>query len=143
MRYTFRYSIVLIFWLLWIPDLHTTYQHLSNSQAIGLTGTATGCVFFIPLALRYGRRPIYIVSLTVMAAMCLWQALMTSVKELYAISLITGLAGATNETIVQMTVCLLYFTSSSCHVLISPNVPSRSPTSSSFINAEQPMPSTW
>lgn len=54
--------------------------------------------------MKYGRRPVYIVSLAVMTAMSIWNARMQSLAELYIISLVTGLAGATNETIVQMTV---------------------------------------
>ncbi|KAM0543288.1 hypothetical protein ACHAPJ_012372 [Fusarium lateritium] len=41
--------------------------------------------------------------------MAAWQAAMQSLVELYIVSLITGLAGAVNETIVQMTIADVFF----------------------------------
>lgn len=94
-----------VFWQLWVKDLNVTFNQLTIAQALGLMGTALGCVFFIPFAIKYGRRPVYIVSMAVMTVMAVWMANMTTRGELYAIQILTGLAGATNETIVQMTVC--------------------------------------
>lgn len=99
-----RYSVPPIFWQLWVEEFQFSFGQLTNSNAIGLIGTAFGCIFIIPFAIKYGRRSIYILSLAVMTAMSIWNARMNSLTELYIISLITGLAGATNETIVQMTV---------------------------------------
>jgi MFS family permease len=59
---------------------------------------------FIPLARKFGRRPVYLVSTAVMAAMSFWTAEMTSLGELYGTNILFGLAGATNEAIVQITV---------------------------------------
>lgn len=102
---TNRYSIYIVFWQLYIVDLRTTFAGLTAASAVGLAGTALGCIFLIPCAIKYGRRPVYIISLAVMSACAAWQAKMTSIGEMYAIMMISGLAGATNETIVQMTVC--------------------------------------
>lgn len=88
-----QYSIVTVFWQLWVIDLNCTFEQLNNSQAIGLTGTAVGCMIFIPLAIKYGRRSVYILSILVMLGMAIWNARMNSITELYIISLITGLAG--------------------------------------------------
>lgn len=84
------------------------YSQLNNAISTNNAGLSMGCVLFIPLARKYGRRPVYVISTAIMAAMCFWTARMQSVAELYVTQLITGLAGAVNETIVQMTV------SSSC-----------------------------
>ncbi|KAH7137426.1 major facilitator superfamily domain-containing protein [Dactylonectria estremocensis] len=102
-------SLPLIFWVLWIPEFGWTYDQLNNSQAIGLVGTATGCIFFIPLAIKYGRRSVYVVSIAVIVATAAWQARMTTIAELYLSTFIFGLANAVNETIVQMTIADLYF----------------------------------
>ena len=84
-----------------------TYSQLNNALAVNYAGTASGCVFFIPFAIKYGRRPVYLISTLLMAAIAFWTARIQSVGELYATSLLVGLAGATNETIVQMTVRLV------------------------------------
>lgn len=132
-----QYSIVTVFWQLWIIDLKCSFEQLNNSQAIGLTGTAVGCMIFIPLAIKYGRRPIYIASMLVMLGMAIWNARMNSITELYIISLITGLAGATNETIVQMTVRLF------AAPFDAANMSNRSPTCSSFTKEQPRMDVTW
>lgn len=87
-----------------IPDLKVDYSQLNNASAINYAGTGAGCIFFIPFAVKYGRRPVYLVSTAMMAAMSFWSARMTTVAELYITNLLAGLAGSTNETIVQMTV---------------------------------------
>lgn len=81
-----------------------TYSQLNNATSVNNAGLSMGCVLFIPFARKYGRRPVYLVSTAVLAAMAFWTAKMQTVAELYVTNLLTGLAGAVNETIVQMTV---------------------------------------
>ncbi len=99
-----RAAIPAIFWVLWVPEFDSNYSEMNTSLAIAYAGTSVGCVFFIPVAIKYGRRSVYIVSLTAMLVCTVWQAKMTTIVELYVSSLILGMANATNETIVQMTV---------------------------------------
>ncbi|XRM47097.1 hypothetical protein ABZX51_010098 [Aspergillus tubingensis] len=70
-------SIQAIFWQLMVVDLDVTYAQLNRAMSVNFVGLAVGCVFFIPLAKKFGRRP--------------------------------GLAGATNESIVQITISDLFF----------------------------------
>ncbi|OAQ77947.1 MFS transporter [Purpureocillium lilacinum] len=102
-------AIPAIFWVLWVPEFDSNYSEMNTSLAIAYAGTSVGCVFFIPVAIKYGRRSVYIVSLTAMLVCTVWQAKMTTIVELYVSSLILGMANATNETIVQMTVADMYF----------------------------------
>lgn len=92
------------YWQLIGPELNFTLVQLSNSVSVNLVGLAMGCVFFIPLTRKYGRRPTYMISTAILAAMSFWTARMNSLVELYITNLIYGLAGATNETVVMMTV---------------------------------------
>lgn len=85
-------------------DMDLTYTQLTNSASINLVGLAVGCLLFIPLAKKYGRRPVYLVSTLIMVAMSFWSARMKTLGELYGTNLLFGLAGATNEAIVQITV---------------------------------------
>lgn len=99
-----RLSIQTVFWQDLVPDLNVDYNQLNIALAINYAGTGCGGFLFIPLAIKYGRRPVYLISTAIMAATCFWTARVGSVKSLYATNLISGLAGSTNETIVQMTV---------------------------------------
>ncbi|KAI1385664.1 major facilitator superfamily domain-containing protein [Hypoxylon trugodes] len=104
-----QFCIPFVFWTLWLRDFQCTYTQLNTSAAFMHTGAALGGIFLIPMAIKYGRRPVYIGSLTVMTAMVVWQACMKRVTELYITSLIVGLAGSTNETLAQMSIADLFF----------------------------------
>lgn len=87
-----------------VVDLNATYAQLNRAMSVNFVGLATGCVLFIPLAKKFGRRPVYLVSTAVMLAMAFWLSEITTIAELYVTNFFQGLAGATNETIVQITV---------------------------------------
>lgn len=87
-----------------VLDLNVTYSQLNQAMSVNFVGLATGCVLFIPLAKKFGRRPIYIVSTALMLATTFWTCRLESLAELYITNLLQGLAGATNETIVEITV---------------------------------------
>jgi MFS family permease len=87
-----------------VIDLNVTYSQLNQAMSVNFVGLATGCVLFIPLAKKFGRRPVYIVSTALMLATAFWTARIESLAELYITNLLQGLAGATNETIVEITV---------------------------------------
>lgn len=90
-----------------VVDLHVTYAQLNRTVSVNFVGLAMGCALLIPLAKKYGRRPIYIASTVVMLATSFWTARLESLAELYVCNLLQGLAGATNEAIVEITVCFL------------------------------------
>ncbi|KAM6529264.1 hypothetical protein FALCPG4_007411 [Fusarium falciforme] len=102
-------SLPILFWVLWIPELRWTYGQLNAASAVNYVGTAVGCMLFIPPAVKYGRRPMYILSTAIILAMAVWSACLSSLPELFISQLLFGLANATNETIVEMTVADMYF----------------------------------
>lgn len=128
------FSTQIIFWQQMSVDLGLTYKQLNNSSSVNFVGLSFGCLLFIPFARKFGRRPVYLVSTAVMAAMAFWTSEISSLGELYGTNFLYGLAGATNEAIVQITVSLN--TISSC-VLYSADLhsTSRSPTSASCTTA--------
>ena len=85
-------------------DLDTSVDLLSHGNSAQLAGLALGCVFFIPFAVKYGRRPVYILSVALMAGGSWWTSRVQSYPELLCANFVTGIAGAINETTVQMTV---------------------------------------
>lgn len=87
-----------------VVDMDVTYTQLNRAVSVSFVGLAMGCVFFIPLAKKYGRRPVYLASTAALLATSFWSGEMKSLPELYLTNLLQGLAGATNEALVQITV---------------------------------------
>ncbi|KAB8244539.1 major facilitator superfamily domain-containing protein [Aspergillus flavus] len=102
-------SIQQIFWQLMVVDLNVTYAQLNNAMSVNFVGLAMGCVFFIPFAKKFGRRPVYLISTALMLVTSFWAAEIKTLAELYITNLLQGLAGATNEAIVQITIADLFF----------------------------------
>ncbi|CAL5873661.1 uncharacterized protein PFLUO_LOCUS7943 [Penicillium psychrofluorescens] len=102
-------SIQSIFWQQMVVNLHVSYTQLNQAMSVNYVGLAMGCVFFIPLAKKYGRRPVYIVSTALMLVTTFWTANMHSLTELYVTNLLQGLGGATNEAIAEITIADLFF----------------------------------
>ncbi|KAK8069997.1 major facilitator superfamily transporter [Apiospora phragmitis] len=102
-------TIQTVFWQQISVDLDLTIPQLSNGNSVQLAGLATGCIFFVPFAVKYGRRPVYVASIVVLAAVTWWTARMETYTEVILTNLFTGLAGAVNETTVQMTISDLFF----------------------------------
>lgn len=123
-----RLSIQQIFWQQMLVDLNITYTQLNQSMSVNFVGLAVGCVLYIPWAKKYGRRPVYIASTAIMLATSFWTARLETLTELYIANLLQGLAGATNETIAEITVRVLLTVSWSLSLTLH-----RSPTCSSCI----------
>lgn len=87
-----------------IFDLEVDYEDLNRSMSVNYVGLAMGCVLFIPLAKKFGRRPVYIVSAAVLLATTFWLSKLNSLAELYVCNLLQGLGGAVNEAIAEITV---------------------------------------
>ena len=95
---------------LWEPlntSLGITYNELNWAYATNSGALAVGCVIFIPLALKFGRRPVYIATSAILTLTSVWQAKQTNRGDMFGAQVLSGLAGATNETLIQLTVSLL------------------------------------
>lgn len=90
-------------------DLGISFEVCNISFGVNTAGLAIGCILFIPFALKFGRRPVYLVSITVSLATCIWQGKMQTAGDLLGSNLVAGLAGATAETICQMTIADIFF----------------------------------
>ena len=98
-----------VVWVNMNSELGVSWANLNNSFAANLAGLAVGCIFFIPFAIKYGRRSVYVVSTAVQFASGIWNARVNSTGELLAVNVLSGLAGAVSEAIVQMTIVDLFF----------------------------------
>ncbi|KAL6246098.1 hypothetical protein RBB50_007251 [Rhinocladiella similis] len=90
-------------------ELGISYAVLNDSYATNMATLSVGCIFFIPLALRFGRRPVYLVTALIMLASAVWQAKMKTVGDMFGTNALSGFAGAVNEAIFQVTIADLFF----------------------------------
>ncbi|KAK4944136.1 hypothetical protein LTR10_016469 [Elasticomyces elasticus] len=90
-------------------ELGMSYAVLNDGYATNMATLSVGCIIFVPIALRLGRRPIYLITALVMLAGAIWQAKMYTVGDMIGSNAITGLAGAVNEAIFQVTVADLFY----------------------------------
>lgn len=90
-----------------LPDL--TVDFLNGAAAAGYVGLAVGCIFFIPLVHKYGRRPMYIFSILLQLGACTWSAVSYTRGDFVGNNFIAGLGGAISETIAQITIADLFF----------------------------------
>ncbi|KAJ5613311.1 hypothetical protein N7510_006505 [Penicillium lagena] len=90
-------------------ELGMSVDILNAGAAVNYGGLAVGCIFFIPLVHKFGRRPIYILSSALQFASCIWQARTNTVGDLIGSNLISGLGGAISEIVVQITVADMFF----------------------------------
>ncbi|EXJ83940.1 hypothetical protein A1O3_04607 [Capronia epimyces CBS 606.96] len=86
-----------------------SFAQLNYTYAAQCIGMAFGCVFFIPFALKYGRKPVYIASTFVVFLTAVWQACLRDLPNMIAANLVSGLFGAVGDTLVQMTVADIFF----------------------------------
>lgn len=122
-RKTVNFTIVclFVFWTFveldigfagWEPmkkELSITTQILNTGAAVNYGGLAVGCIFFIPLAHKFGRRSLYIFSTALQFASSIWYAQIRTSGDLIGCNLISGIGGAISEIVVQMTVADIYF----------------------------------
>lgn len=90
-------------------ELGFSFSALNNSYATGSATLAVGALLFIPFALKYGRRPIYLFSLLGQFGVAIWAAKMRTVADLFLIQAFNCLLGSLAEVIVQMTIADVFF----------------------------------
>ncbi|PSR76563.1 major facilitator superfamily domain-containing protein [Coniella lustricola] len=101
-----------IFYVAYTPlveEIGMTYEVYNIATALGFAGLAIGCIVFMPFSYRYGRRPLYILSVTIQLVAAIWSGKVKTNGELIAANMLMGLGGAISETIVQVTIADLFF----------------------------------
>lgn len=90
-------------------ELGFSYVILNDSYAVNCAALALGAPLLIPFALKYGRRPVYILSCAIQFGVGIWSAYQRTVADLMMINILSGFFGALAEVIVQMTVADVFF----------------------------------
>ncbi|PLB51405.1 MFS general substrate transporter [Aspergillus steynii IBT 23096] len=82
---------------------------LNNSYAIGCGMLAVGAFVLMPFALKFGRRPVYLVSTLLQFGISIWSAKLQTAVDLLLINAFSCFLGALFEVIVQLTVADVFF----------------------------------
>lgn len=96
-------------WEAYETELGFSVNLLNGAAAVNYAGLAVGCILFVPLVNKYGRRPMYLFSTALQLASVVWFAKTQTRGDLIGSNLISGLGGAISETIVQITIADLFF----------------------------------
>ncbi|KAI1613026.1 synaptic vesicle transporter [Exophiala viscosa] len=102
-------DVVTVTWASMNLDLGFSYAILNDSYAAGCGALSLGGIFLLPFALKYGRRPVYMFSLIVQAAVSVWSAKQQNVADLMLVNILCCFVGALAEVMVQMTVVDVFF----------------------------------
>lgn len=97
--------------VVWGPqtrELGWQFNQLNRGYAFSIAGQGLGCPLMIPVAIKFGRRPVYLFGVALSLCTSLWQAQMTSLQELYIVSFLEGMAASLTEACVQMTIADLF-----------------------------------
>ena len=90
-------------------QLGFSYAILNDSYATGNGTLCIGAFVLIPFALKYGRRPIYIISTAAQLAISIWSAKLQTVADVMLVNAFSCFVGALAEVIVQMTIADVFF----------------------------------
>ncbi|RDW82986.1 hypothetical protein BP5796_04477 [Coleophoma crateriformis] len=123
-------------------ELGFSYNLLNDSYGVAAGTLGLGCNIFVPFALRYGRRPVYVITTFILVAVSIYSAKIENTADLMIINAFGGLAAAVNETLYQMTISDLFFvhqrgTMNGIYVLMLLAGGYLSPVASGYVNAMQ------
>lgn len=85
-------------------ELGFQYNFLNASYAAALAGLAGGCILFAPVALIFGRKPVYMCATLTMVLVNVGQACFQKRAQWIILQVLAGLAGSINDTIIQISV---------------------------------------
>ncbi|KAG8416170.1 hypothetical protein J3459_013716 [Metarhizium acridum] len=90
-------------------DLGVSGDEIALERSLSFVGLGLAGILLIPLAYRYGRRPMYLTSTLTQAFAALWIASVRTKPEFFVSSVVTGAAASVSQTLVPMTVADLFF----------------------------------
>ncbi|OKL61002.1 hypothetical protein UA08_03674 [Talaromyces atroroseus] len=90
-------------------ELGFSWAILNDSYAAGCGCLGIGAILLTPLSLKFGRRPLYLLSALVTFGVSIWSAKMQTVADLMLVNVLSCLFGALSEVIVQMTIADMFF----------------------------------
>lgn len=97
------------YWTEWSEEFNCTFNQLNVSSALCFLGLGLGCLFLQPTAMKLGRRFVYLIC-TILAIIANAIGIQSSnVKYLYAINIISGIAAAPVDSLVEISSTDVFF----------------------------------
>lgn len=129
-------------------ELGFSYELLLNSYAVGSGTLCLGGLLFTPFALKFGRRPIYVLSILAQVAVSIWAANTQTVADIMLINAFNCMFGSLAEVIVQMTIADVYFVhqrglANGLYVWVSLTGASLSPVAAGYVTVSQGWRWVW
>lgn len=90
-------------------NLGMNHDDIATASAVKFAGLGLTGIALIPLAYRYGRRPIYLTSALVQIVASTWLAFVDTKYEYLVCSVLVGVGAAATQTLVPMTIADLFF----------------------------------
>ncbi|PSS00967.1 major facilitator superfamily domain-containing protein [Coniella lustricola] len=121
---------------------------MNDTYAIGCGMLALGSFMLIPFALKYGLRPIYIISSAAQMGIMIWAARTMTGGDWWGVNSLQCWVGSLSETMVQMTVADVFFVHqrglmNSIYVWVSNLGSSLAPVAAGFITSSQGWRWVW
>ena len=85
-------------------ELGISTEDLNYGYATAYGSLTVACIFFIPLSINFGRRPVYLATALIMVASSIWMGNMRTTADVLGSNFLSGIAGAVNEALFNMTV---------------------------------------
>lgn len=90
-------------------ELDFSTETLTDTWAIGCATLAIGSVMLIPFALKYGLRPIYVLSTACTLGVMVWAARTQTAGDWWGVNVVQCWLGSLAEVLVQITVANIFF----------------------------------
>lgn len=90
-------------------ELGFSSETLTNTYAIGCATLAVGAPMLIPFALKYGSRPVYVISSVAQFAISIWAARTMTAGDWWGVNAIQCWLGALAEVLIQLTIADVFF----------------------------------
>ena len=85
-------------------ELGISTKDLNYGYATAYGSLTIACIIFIPLSINFGRRPVYLITAFIMVASSVWMGCVKTTADILASNFLSGIAGAVNEALFNMTV---------------------------------------
>ena len=94
---------------IWMEELPCTQMQLNIARALMLLFLCMGCLFLQPLALKLGRRMVYVCCTLVQIVVCIIGSQMNSIKVFFLMQILTGIAASPGDALVEISTTDVFF----------------------------------
>ncbi|KAJ9138438.1 Major facilitator superfamily MFS-1 [Pleurostoma richardsiae] len=129
-------------------ELNFSDEVLNDTYAIGCATLALGGFMLMPFALKYGLRPVYVISCAAQLAVMIWAARTETAGDWWGVNAVQCWLGSLGECMVQMTITDVFFVHqrglmNSIYVWAANFGGSLAPVAAGFITASQGWRWVW